>query len=90
MAHTSKHKRRLLSRLRRMKGQVEALESAIEAGVECGAVLQQIAAVRGAANGLLADILEGQLTEHLSVRPIRAGRQRDREAVSAVIRRYLR
>ena len=90
MTHISKHKRRLLVRVRRMRGQVEALEGAIQAGGECAAVLQQIAAVRGAANGLLADILEGQLGEHLSVKPVFARTQRDREAVSAVIRRYLR
>lgn len=47
MPHTIHDKKRLLTRVRRIKGQAEALERALEQEVECSAVLQQIAAVRG-------------------------------------------
>ncbi|HSX63575.1 MAG TPA: metal-sensing transcriptional repressor, partial [Pseudoxanthomonas sp.] len=40
MPHTPQEKKRVLSRVRRIKGQAEALERALEAGAECGAVLQ--------------------------------------------------
>lgn len=90
MAHTSRDKRRLLARLRRIRGQIDALERAIGRDAECAAVLQQIAAVRGAANGLLADVLEGHLAEHFVNGPGRRALQRDREAISAVVRRYFR
>ena len=53
MPHSPDDKKRALTRLRRIKGQAEALERAIEAGVECRLLLQQIAALRGAAGGLM-------------------------------------
>ncbi len=48
MGHTIKDQKKLLTRVRRIKGQSEALERALEAGSECAAILQQIAAIRGA------------------------------------------
>jgi DNA-binding FrmR family transcriptional regulator len=61
MPHTPDEKKRAVARLRRIRGQAEALERAIDAGADCGALLQQIAALRGAANGLMAEVLEGHL-----------------------------
>jgi len=53
--------------------------------------LQQIAAVRGAANGLMSDVLEEHLREHLGPQ---AGsvtqRERDLVEVGQIVRRYLR
>ena len=48
MPHSPEEKKRVLTRVRRIKGQLEALERALDAGAECAPVLQQIAAVRGA------------------------------------------
>ncbi len=67
MAHTVRNKKRLIGRIRRIKGQAEALESALQKETECSAVLQQIAAIRGAVNGLMAEVLEGHLREHLGL-----------------------
>jgi len=50
-------------RLRRIKGQVQALERAVEEGTDCSLLLQQIAALRGAANGLMAEVLDSHLRE---------------------------
>ncbi len=66
MPHTPEDKKRALTRLARIKGQVEALERAIEAGTECRDLLQQIAALRGAAGGLMAEILEMHLRDNLA------------------------
>lgn len=63
MPHSPEDKKRALTRLRRIRGQAEALERAVEAGTECAALLQQIAALRGAANGLMAEVLESHFRE---------------------------
>lgn len=63
MPHSPDQKKRAVTRLRRIKGQADALERAVEAGVDCSALLQQIAALRGAANGLMAEVLESHLRE---------------------------
>lgn len=63
MPHSPEDKKRALTRLRRIRGQAEALERAIEAGTECAALLQQIAALRGAANGLMAEVLDSHMRE---------------------------
>src|SRR5690349_16717134 len=48
LAHTLKGKRKLLNRVRRIKGQVEAIERALEAEADCADVMQQITSCRGA------------------------------------------
>lgn len=63
MPHTPEEKKRAITRLRRIKGQADALERAIGEGADCGPLLQQIAALRGAANGLMADVLDSHLRE---------------------------
>ncbi len=60
-----RNKTKLVNRVRRIQGQVEAIERALEAGAECGEVLQRIAAARGAMNGLMSEVLEGHIHEHL-------------------------
>ncbi len=85
MAHVMRDRAALLKRTRRLKGQIAAVEAAIADGAECDAVLQQLAAVRGAANGLMAQVLEGHLREHLTPK---AGT--DLEALVSVLQRYLR
>jgi len=90
MAHTTKHKQKLLVRIRKIKGQAEALEKALEKEVECSAILQQIAAVRGAVNGLMSEVVEGYLREHLGEDTSLAQRKEDLEQIVPVIRSYLK
>jgi DNA-binding FrmR family transcriptional regulator len=91
MAHTTRDKDGLLLRLRRVKGQVAGLERALSEDAPCAAVLQQLAAVRGAVNGLMAEVLEGHIKEHLADddRSV-AQRQRDLDALLRVLRSYLK
>jgi DNA-binding FrmR family transcriptional regulator len=63
--HTIRRKAELLNRVRRIGGQVKAIETALNAEQECGAVLQLIASVRGATNGLMAEILEEHIRAHV-------------------------
>ena len=58
MPSTPEEKKKVLTRVRRIRGQIDALERSLEGDAECRAILQQIAAVRGAANGLMAEVLE--------------------------------
>jgi DNA-binding FrmR family transcriptional regulator len=80
----------MLTRVRRIKGQVEALEKALDQDSECAAVLQQIAAVRGAVDGLMAEVVEGHLREHVVARRDPHRREEDLEAVIQVLRSYLK
>lgn len=91
MSHTLRDQKKLLARVRRIRGQTEALERALLADAGCGPVLQQIAAVRGAVDGLMAEVLEGHLREHLADdgTPL-AERQQELDAVLGVLRSYLR
>ena len=63
MPYTAEEKQRAVGRLRRIRGQAEALERAVLAGTDCGTLLQQISALRGATNGLMAEVLESHLRE---------------------------
>jgi len=91
MAHTITLRKPLIARVRRIKGQADALERALLAGTECSAVLQQIAAIRGALNGLMAEVLEGHIREHLGANDITDDeRKLDVDAVAAAVRSYLK
>lgn len=91
MAHTIKGKAKLLTRVRRIRGQSDALEKALEAEADCAAVLQQIAAIRGAVNGLMSEVLEHHLRDHLGSDAIdSAKRGQDLEEVVAVLKSYLK
>lgn len=91
MSHTLHHKKPLLTRVRRIKGQVQALENLLEEGGECAAVLQQIAAVRGAVAGLMTEVLEGHIREHLGAEDATPEqRAQDVDRVLSVLRSYLR
>lgn len=58
-------KKRALTRLHRIRGQCEGVERALAAGEDCGPILQQIAAIRGAVNGLMAEVFEAHLRDTL-------------------------
>ena len=65
MSHTVREKQKLLNRVRRIKGQIEGIERALEQERGCIDVLQQITSCRGAMNGLLAVVLEDHIKTHL-------------------------
>jgi DNA-binding FrmR family transcriptional regulator len=65
MSHTTREKQKLLNRVRRIRGQVEAIERALEGEAGCAQVMQLVAGCRGAVNGLLAEIVEDHIRSHL-------------------------
>ena len=90
MAHTIRDKAKLLARVRRIHGQTAALETLLSSGTECAAILQQIAAIRGAVNGLMGAVIEGHLTDHVVEEPRLRQRQQDLDIVLQVIKSYLK
>lgn len=92
MAHTVRELSKLLGRVRRIKGQLTAVERGLIEHRDCGELLQQIAACRGAINGLMAQVLEGHVREHI-VDADRRPTKRETEAIEeliGVLRSYLR
>ncbi|MDB5464910.1 MAG: metal/formaldehyde-sensitive transcriptional repressor [Phenylobacterium sp.] len=63
--HTTLHKSKLLARVRRLRGQVEAIERALEAEAGCDQVMHLIAGARGAMAGLMAEVVEDHVLTHL-------------------------
>lgn len=92
MGHTSREKTKLLNRVRRLRGQIDAIERALETDVECTEVLQLIAATRGAINGLMGEVIEDHIIEHVASPDIAsdAERRRGAQELIDVIRTYLK
>ena len=90
MAHLQKNAD-LLARVRRIGGQVNAVERGIAGGSDCADLLQLVAAVRGAVGGLMDEIIARHLEEHVA-RPGLSDAERSEGAaeVMAAVRRYAR
>lgn len=89
MAHINENREALLARVKRIAGQIGGLERKLETSVDCADILHLVAAVRGAVNGLLDEII----VEHLEAHVIDAGLSEDERRKGAddlitVIRRY--
>lgn len=91
MAHTTGDKEKLLIRVRRIRGQVEALEKALDQDDDCSKILHLIAGSRGAMDGLMAEVLEGHIRVHVAdPKQKPSDRARATEDVIDLIRSYLR
>lgn len=90
MAHVHREKKKLLTRIRRIAGQVAALERALEGEAECSDVLIQIAAAKGAMHALLMEVLSGHLNEHVVAGKTEAVRAKEAQAVMALLGKYAR
>jgi FrmR/RcnR family transcriptional regulator, repressor of frmRAB operon len=92
MNHVAREKAKLLNRLKRIRGQIEAIERAVDADNECASVLQQASACRGALDGFIAEVIEDHIREHM-VDP-KAGRDspqaRAAEELIEVVHQYLK
>jgi FrmR/RcnR family transcriptional regulator, repressor of frmRAB operon len=65
MSHTIREKEKQILRVRRIRGQIEALERALTSEVDCSDVLQLITAARGALNSLMAELVEDHVRFHV-------------------------
>jgi DNA-binding FrmR family transcriptional regulator len=91
MGHTIQGKVKLLNRVRRVRGQVEALERAVGEEKGCSAVLHLVVAARGAMNSLMAEIIEDHIRMHV-VDPHheRGSRARGAEELIEIVQSYLK
>ena len=92
MAHTIREKAKLLNRVRRVRGQIEAVERALEEEKGCTDVLHLVVAARGAMNSLMAEIIEDYIRMHV-VDPARernSSRARGAEELIEVVQAYLK
>jgi FrmR/RcnR family transcriptional regulator, repressor of rcnA expression len=91
MAHTIRDKKKLLHRVRRVRGQIEAVERLLESETECIDILQQIAACRGSINGLMAEVLEGHIRFHVAEPGLpQSSRRKAVEELVSITRSYLK
>lgn len=91
MSHVTTDKIKLLNRLRRIRGQLEAIERAVEEDSECSRVLQQATSCRGAMDGFIAEVIEDHIREHM-VDPAAARddpRVQAAEELVAIVHAYL-
>lgn len=91
MSHTVRDKKRLLARVRRIRGQIEAAEHALERESGCADVLQLLASIRGATNGLMGEVLEEHIRSHVAASDLEpAQRQEGADDVIELVRTYLK
>jgi DNA-binding FrmR family transcriptional regulator len=90
MSHTIRQKNKLVARVRRIRGQLEGIERALEGEAACAEVLRQLASVRGAMNGLTAEVMEDHLREHVLAAGTEAGRRQGGEEMIEIIRTYMK
>ena len=91
MAHTIREKKKLLARVGRIRGQVEAIERALNEEAECERIMHMIAGIRGGVAGLMAEVVEDHIRLHVAD-PTLAKAQRNEGAAELidVVRAYLK
>lgn len=89
MAHLQQQTEALLKRVSRIAGQIQAIERALTVGEDCATTLHLVAGAKGAMTGLMDEIIEAHVREHVA-RPglSQAERAEGAEQLIGVIRRY--
>lgn len=91
MSHTTREKTKLLNRVRRILGQMEAVERALKDEKGCAEVLQLIAGVRGAINGLMVEVVEDHILLHVAGHTLAQNERTEGAAeLIDVVRAYLK
>jgi DNA-binding FrmR family transcriptional regulator len=65
MSHQDRERLKLLQRVRKIRGQLDAVERTLATDEDCGAQLMLLAAVRGGVNSLMGEVLETHIRFHL-------------------------
>jgi DNA-binding FrmR family transcriptional regulator len=90
MSHTIKDKKKLLARVSKIQGQMNGLKKMLEEDGECEAVLQQVAAVKGAVNGVMRELIKGHLVEHIAEQEDAQKREQDMQVILKVLDSYIK
>ena len=91
MTQSQREQQKLRNRIRRIRGQIDAIERALAEEASCAAVLQQATACRGALDGLIAEIIEDHIHQHLvdPKAPVEDPRNRAAEELVEIVHSYL-
>jgi DNA-binding FrmR family transcriptional regulator len=90
MSHLASDRTKLLARVRRLKGQIEAVERAVETDAECGKILHLVASIRGAMNGLTAELIEDHINHHIRDEADPDTRRKGTDDLAQALRTYLK
>lgn len=88
--HTIREKNKLLNRVRRIKGQVEAIERSLEEQKGCTEILHLVAVIRGAVSGLMAEVIEGHIRDHITDPSHESDIENTKEELIEAIKSYLK
>jgi DNA-binding FrmR family transcriptional regulator len=80
----------LLNRIRRIKGQIEAVERSLESDAQCSEIIHLLTATRGALNSLLAGVLVDHVRGHLVERSTAQTREEAGDELIDVINSYFK
>jgi DNA-binding FrmR family transcriptional regulator len=90
VSHTKREKLKLLNRVRRIRGQIEAVERALDEEKGCADVLHLIVATRGAMNSLMTEVIEDHIRLHVVDAAREAERTRGAEELIEAVQAYLK
>nr|WP_298094153.1 metal/formaldehyde-sensitive transcriptional repressor [uncultured Shinella sp.] len=90
MSHTIHQKDKLIARVRRLRGQLEGIERALQGEAGCAEILRQLASVRGALGGLTTEVMEDHLRHHVMEAETEADRHKGGEELIEVFKTYLK
>ena len=65
MSHLAKEKLELVSRSKKIIGQMESVLRGLEEDAHCAEVLQRLSAARGAINSLMGELMEDHIRNHM-------------------------
>ena len=90
--HTAREREKLIARIRRIRGQIEAIERAIVEEKACYDVLQTVTAARGALNSLVAEMVEDHIRFHVldPEEKVSAKRARAADELVDIVRAYVK
>lgn len=63
--HVIINKEKLINRVKKIKGQLEGVEKALEKDKDCKQILHIISSVRGALGGLMTEVMENHIISHI-------------------------
>lgn len=92
MTHTVRDKDKLVARVRRIRGQVEAIERALGTEAGCEKIMHLLASTRAAMSGLMAEVVDDHVRTHLVDLDAHPGalNKEAAEQLLAVVRTYLK
>jgi DNA-binding FrmR family transcriptional regulator len=90
MAHTIANKEKLILRVKKIKGQLNSIEKALEDEKDCFKILQQISASRGGIQSLMSEVLDGHIKEHLGNHVSEEQREIEIQNLASLLKSYLK